>query len=138
MLRPSPARQVGALCILHGSRAPPRVGKAALLGAWLVPGCSSRVPGWRGTSGPRRRSESWGERCCLQSALRTYTMVGPRPLIQSQGEGQRDNAVPHCFVSEEATRMDNAHHQSRADVTSMACSSHVWLYYDSWPRHGCN
>lgn len=42
--------------------------------------------------------------------------------------------------------MDNARHQSRADVMFMAYMwiyydrstySHMWIYYDSWPRHGC-
>lgn len=90
-----------------------------------------------GAGQPRHGGEAQCEHCCLQSARHTYTTAGPRPLTQSHGEGQRDKAVPQHFVSEEATEMDNARHQSRADVMFMAYSSHMWIYYDSWPRHGC-
>lgn len=85
MLRPSPARQVGALCILHSSRAPPRVGKAALLGAWLVPGCSGRVPGWRGTSGPRPGVSAAA--CSRHSAPTQWRAQGRSSRAKERGSG---------------------------------------------------
>jgi len=58
--------------------------------------------------------------------------------IVSRKENQ-DNVVPDHFISEEATRMGNTHHQSLGgpDVMPMARTFLSLICYNGWLRHGC-
>ena len=75
--------------------------------------------------------------CKLQFRYRNWEARDGSSRVS--GEEKQDNVVPDHFVSEEATRTGNTHHQSSRgpDMMPMARTYLSLTCYNGWLRHGC-